>query len=132
MNKLKKIKGDASFRIFFRKKNAYKNSIIVFAKKEKYKNLLIYDAINKILHKNKILAPHLYKENYSENYIEIEDFGKRTIFDELNKKRKNKFNYFKRIIELLIKIQSIKNRQVYTFKNKKYILHKYEKKILIK
>ena len=131
MKNLKKIKGDASFRIFFRKKNAYKNSIIVFAKKEKYKNLLIYDAINKILHKNKILAPHLYKENYSENYIEIEDFGKRTIFDELNKKRKNKFNYFKRIIELLIKIQSIKNRQVYTFKNKKYILPKYEKKILI-
>ncbi len=131
MNKLKKIKGDASFRIFFRKKNAYKNSIIVFAKKEKYKNLLIYDAINKILHKNKISAPYLYKENYSENYIEIEDFGKRTIFDELNKKRKNKFNYFKRIIELLIKIQSIKNRQVYTFKNKKYILPKYEKKILI-
>ena len=131
MNKLKKIKGDASFRIFFRKKNAYKNSIIVFAKKEKYKNLLIYDAINKILHKNKISAPYLYKENYSENYIEIEDFGKRTIFDELNKKRKNKFNYFKRIIELLIKIQSIKNKQVYTFKNKKYILPKYEKKILI-
>ena len=131
MNKLKKIKGDASFRIFFRKKNAYKNSIIVFAKKEKYKNLLIYDAINKILHKNKISAPYLYKENYSENYIEIEDFGKRTIFDELNKKRKNKFNYFKRIIELLIKIQSIKNRQVYTFKNKKYIIPKYEKKILI-
>ena len=131
MNKLKKIKGDASSRIFFRKKNAYKNSIIVFAKKEKYKNLLIYDAINKILHKNKISAPYLYKENYSENYIEIEDFGKRTIFDELNKKRKNKFNYFKRIIELLIKIQSIKNRQVYTFKNKKYILPKYEKKILI-
>ena len=56
--------------------------------KEKYKNLLIYDAINKILHKNKISAPYLYKENYSENYIEIEDFGKRTIFDELNKKRK--------------------------------------------
>ena len=131
MKNLKKIKGDASFRIFFRKKNAYKNSIIVFAKKEKYKNLLIYDAINKILHKNKISAPYLYKENYSENYIEIEDFGKRTIFDELNKKRKNKFNYFKRIIELLIKIQSIKNRQVYTFKNKKYILPKYEKKILI-
>ena len=131
MNKLKKIKGDASSRIFFRKKNAYKNSIIVFAKKEKYKNLLIYDAINKILHKNKISAPYLYKENYSENYIEIEDFGKRTIFDELNKKRKNKFNYFKRIIELLIKIQSIKNRQVYTFKNKKYIIPKYEKKILI-
>ena len=31
--KLKKIKGDASFRTFYRKKNAKKNSIIVFSKK---------------------------------------------------------------------------------------------------
>ena len=45
---LKPIKGDASFRKFFRKKNKNKNSIVVFAKKEKFKNLLVYDAINKI------------------------------------------------------------------------------------
>ena len=31
--KLKKIKGDASFRTFYRKKNAKKNSIIVFSSK---------------------------------------------------------------------------------------------------
>ena len=52
------------------------------------KNLLIYDAINKILLKNKILAPHLYNENYSKNFIEIEDFGNKTVFNELNKKEK--------------------------------------------
>ena len=131
MTKLTKIKGDASFRSFFRKKNVKRNSIIVVAKKEKLKNLLVYDAINKILLKNKILAPHLYNENYSKNFIEIEDFGNKTVFNELNKKRKNKFIYFKKIIELLIKIQSIKNRQINTFKNKKYLIPKYEKKILI-
>ena len=131
MTKLIKIKGDASFRSFFRKTNVKRNSIVVVAKKEKFKNLLVYDAINKILRKNKILAPHLYNENYSKNFIEIEDFGKTTIFDELNKKRKNKFIYFKKIIELLIKIQSIKNRQIITFKKKKYLIPKYEKKILI-
>ena len=49
MKNLKKIKGDASFRKFFRKKDNNLNSIIVFAKKEKIKNLLIYDAINKII-----------------------------------------------------------------------------------
>ena len=49
--KLKKIKGDASFRKFFRYQE--NNSIIVLSKKEKLKNLLIYDAINKILIKNK-------------------------------------------------------------------------------
>ena len=66
---IKKIKGDASFRKFFRKKNKNFNSIIVFAKKEKFKNLLVYDAINKILNKNKILAPNLYNENYNKNYF---------------------------------------------------------------
>ena len=118
MTKLKKIKGDASFRSFFRKTNIKRNSIIVVAKKEKFKNLLVYDAINKILLKNKILAPYLYNENYIKNFIEIQDFGKKTIFNELNKKGKNKFIYFKKIIKLLIKIQSIKNRQINTFKQK--------------
>ena len=43
--KLKKIKGDASFREFYRNKE--NKSILVISKKEKYKNLLIYDAIIK-------------------------------------------------------------------------------------
>ena len=51
---LKKIKGDASFRVFYRKKNDKKNSIIVYSRKEKEKNLLIYDAINSLLIENKI------------------------------------------------------------------------------
>ena len=66
---LKKIKGDASFRSFYRKKNNKKNSIIVYASKEKEKNLLTYDAINSLLIENKILAPKLYKENYKQNFI---------------------------------------------------------------
>ena len=45
---LKKSKGDASFRSFYRKKNNKKNSIIVYASKDKEKNLLIYDAINSL------------------------------------------------------------------------------------
>ncbi len=132
MNNLKKIKGDASFRKFFRKKKPHHSSIIVFAKKQKFKNLLIYDAINKILIKNKILAPKLYSQNYRENYIEIEDFGNKSIFNELNKKRKNKFNHFKKIIQLLIKIQSIKNRKINTFINKVYLIPEYNQKILVK
>ena len=70
---LKKIKVDASSRKFYRNKNNH--SIVVYAKKEKVKNLLIYDAINKILAKNKILAPKLLNQNYKNNYIEVEDFG---------------------------------------------------------
>ena len=87
MKNLEKIKGDASFRKFFRKRSKKFNSIIVFSKKEKNKNLLIYDAINKILIKNKILAPKLYQENFKKDYLEIEDFGKNTIFKILNKKK---------------------------------------------
>ena len=131
MVKLIKIKGDASFRTFFRKVNVQQNSIIVSAKKEKFQNLIVYDAINKILRKNKVLAPHLYNENYRKNFIEIEDFGNKTILNEIKKKNKNKFDYFKKIIDLLIKVQLIKDRKVYTFKNKKYSIPKYDKRILV-
>ena len=73
MGKLTKLKGDASFRSFFRKKENSNSTIVVYAKKEKFKNLLVYDAINKILKKNKILAPKLYSQKYDKNFIEIED-----------------------------------------------------------
>ena len=132
MEKILKIKGDASTRKFYRKKNNYNSSIIVFAKIEKFKNLLVYDAINKILNKNKILAPILYKENYRKNYIEIQDFGNETILSRLDKKKNSKFFYFKQIINLLNKVQLIKNRKIKNFKNKNYIIPKYDKKILIK
>ena len=131
MVKLIKIKGDASFRTFFRKVNVQQNSIIVSAKKEKFQNLIVYDAINKILRKNKVLAPDLYNENYRKNFIEIEDFGNKTILNEIKKKNKNKFDYFKKIIDLLIKVQLIKDRKVNTFKNKKYSIPKYDKRILV-
>jgi len=92
---LKKIKGDASFRSFYRKTNNKKNSIIVYATKEKEKNLLIYAAINSLLIKNKILAPKLYKENYKKNFIEIEDFGDETVFKLLRKRGSIKLIYTK-------------------------------------
>ena len=131
MKNLKKIKGDASFRNFFRKKNKNYSSIIVFAKKEKFQNLIVYDAINKILNKNKILAPNLYDENYGKNYIEIQDFGNKTILKVLVKK-KDKFLYFKKVIGVLNKIQLIKDRNIINFKKKKYKLTSYNKEILIK
>ena len=131
MKNLIQIKGDASFRKFFRKKNNKYSSILVFAKKEKFKNLLVYDAINKILNKNKILAPSLYSENYNKNYIEIQDFGNETILKKLNKSNANQMIYFKKIIVLLNKMQLIKSRKIKNFKNKNYIIPKYDKKILI-
>ena len=132
MKNLKKIKGDASFRKFFRGKYRDNSSIIVFSKKEKNKNLLIYDAINKILIKNEILAPNLYQENYSKNFIEIEDFGDDTIFKVLIKNKNNKLFYFKKVIKILSKIQNIKDKSIKNFKNKTFTIPKYKKEVLIK
>ena len=89
---LKEVKGDASFRKFFRNKN--NRSIVVYAKKEKVKNLLIYDAVNKILNKNKILAPKLLNQNYINNYIEVEDFGDNTLYKLLRHNKNNKEFFF--------------------------------------
>ena len=126
--KLKQIKGDASFRKFYR--NQENNSILVLSKKEKLKNLLIYDAINKILIKNKVLAPNLLSENYLNNYIEIQDFGDKTLFEFLKNKRKNKIITFQKIVKILNKIQLIKNKKIKNFKNKLYKLKDYKNKIL--
>ena len=128
---LKKLKGDASLRTFFRNKKKESTSIIVYANKNKRSNLLIYDCINQILLKNNILAPKLLSENYSKNYIEIEDFGDQTIFNLLRKSRTNKLIIFKRIIRLLNKLQLIRQRKIKDFKKKNYKIPNYHPKILL-
>ena len=125
---LQKIKGDASFRTFYRSKK--NNSIVVYAKKEKKKNLLIYDAVNKILIKNKISAPNLISHNYKKNFIEIQDFGNVSLFKILKNKKKNKYSFFKNIIHILNKLQSIKTKKIKNFLNQNYKLELYKNKIL--
>ena len=128
LKKFKKIQGDASFRKFYRNKK--NNSIVVVANKEKNKNLLTYDAINKILIKNKILAPKLLNQNYSSNYIEIQDLGNETIFQLLKKKKINRYFIFKKIIKNLNKLQSIKDKKIKNFKNRLYKVKEYNNNIL--
>jgi len=128
LKKFKKIQGDASFRKFYRNKK--NNSIVVVANKEKNKNLLTYDAINKILIKNKILAPKLLNQNYFSNYIEIQDLGNETIFQLLKKKKINRYFIFKKIIKNLNKLQSIKDKKIKNFKNKLYKVKEYNNNIL--
>ena len=127
-----KIKGDASFRTFYRKIKNHSSSIIVKANREKKQNLVIYDAINRILIKNKILAPRLLSEKYNKNFIEIQDFGTNTIFDLLRKKNINLIKCFRQIIDTLNQIQLIKDRRVKDFKKNNYRIPKYDKRILIK
>jgi len=124
----KEIKGDASFRKFYR--NTKKNSIIVFANKEKTKNLLIYDSINKILIKNNIIAPKLLSQNYKNNYIEIQDLGNKTIYQIFSKNKKNQYSIFRKAINVLNKIQLIKDKKIKNFRNIFYQIKDYKNKIL--
>jgi len=129
-HKLKKLSGDASFRSFFRNKNINKTSIIVYCEKDKKSNLVIYDCINNILTKNKLIAPKLISEEYKKNYIEIEDFGDLTLYKLLKKRNINKFYYYKKLIFLLSQIQKIQTRKIKTFLKKNYIIPNYSNKIL--
>jgi aminoglycoside/choline kinase family phosphotransferase len=124
----KKIKGDASIRKFYR--NTKKNSIIVFTNIEKTKNLLIYDSINKILIKNNIIAPKLLSQNYRNNYIEIQDLGNKTIYQTFIENKKNHYLILKKVINVLNKIQKIKDKKVKNFNNKLYNIKNYNNKVL--
>ena len=125
----KKIKGDASFRKFY--KNNKTKSILVYAKKEKNKNLLIYDAINKILIRNGVIAPKLLRQNYKKNFIEIDDFGNKNMLDKI-RSSKNKLNEYKKILKILYQIQKIKNFKTQNFLKKKFNLSNYSKAKILK
>ena len=80
--------------------------------------------------KNKIIAPKLLSENFSKNFIEIDDFGTKTIFDIFNKKRVNKLKIYKKILVVLIKLQNINSRRIKNFKKKYYKIPNYSKKLV--
>ena len=128
LKKLKKIKGDASFRRFYRNKK--NNSVVIVANKEKNKNLLVYDAINKILIKNKILAPKLLNQNYQKNFIEIQDLGSKTIYQLLKQKKFNTYLILKKVVIILNDIQLIKDKKIKNFKSQFYNIKEYHNQAL--
>ena len=128
---IKKISGDASFREFYRVKNKSGTSIIVLAKKEKFKNLLVYAAVNKILVKNNISAPKLVNYYYQDNMIEISDLGDRD-FKNFVANKKNKVKEYKKLIDIIIKLQKIKVIKKLVYKNSTIKFQKYDLKNLHK
>ena len=127
LKKFKKLSGDASFRQFYRTNN----SVLVYSKIQKRSNLLNYDAVNKILIKNKILAPGLISQNYKKNFIEIEDFGNKNMLEKI-KSSKTKLNEYKKILKILNQIQKIKNFKTQNFLKKKFNLSNYSKAKILK
>ncbi len=77
------------------------------------------------------MAPKLLSENYTNNYIEIEDFGDQTILILLQKNKNIKFPIFKKIIRLLNQIQLINQKKIIDFKKNYYKIPIYQKKILL-
>jgi aminoglycoside/choline kinase family phosphotransferase len=122
--KIRKISGDASFREFYKIEKNSKSTILVKANKNKFQNLIVYAAINEILIKNKIKAPKLIKESFTNNMMEIENLGNIS-FLEYIKKKKYKFNHYKKLIELIIKLQKIDFKKNIKFQNNKIKIKKY-------
>ena len=118
-DKIYLIAGDASPRKFYR--FSQKKQLLVYCSKDKKNNLTNYFKINDYLNSKKIKAPFTIKKKIKENYIIIEDLG-----DNLIKKiilqKKNKFLYFKKIINELVKLQKIQPNKT---------LPKYTKTLLI-
>ena len=130
--KILSIAGDASFRTFYRLALNKSSKIIVLAKKEKYQNLVAYSSINKFLNNNKILTPKLYAHNYPKGIIVIEDFGDLSFYKILLKK-KNKFPIYRKLVDLLLKIQKIKPKiKIKNINNGSHIIDKYSNKYLFK
>ena len=122
--KIKKISGDASFREFYKIEKKFGSTILVKANKDKFRNLIIYAAVNELLIKNKINAPKLIKEYFSNNMMEIENLGDHSFLEHV-KNKKNKFNDNKKLIKLIIKLQKIKFKKSIKFKNNKIIINKH-------
>ena len=129
--KLKKISSDASFREFYRIQKNMTTSILIKASKDKFKNLIVYAAVNKLLIENKIRAPKLIKEYFKNEMIEIEDLGENSFFDYV-KNKKNKFNDYKKLIKIIIKLQNIKLKNYIKLKKYKIKISKYNLKELHK
>ena len=131
-SKILQIAGDASFRTFYRIILNKKSKIVISATKEKYNNLIAYTAVNTFLRKNKIYTPKLYFYNYSKGIVVVEDFGDSSFYDVLLKK-KNKLAIYKKLVDLLIRIQKIKPKsKINNIFNKPHIIHKYSVKYLNK
>jgi hypothetical protein len=128
--KILPIAGDASFRKFYRFILNNNSKIIVSSKEEKYKNLVAYSAINKFLRKNKILTPKLLAHDYPKGIIVIEDFGDIS-FHKVLLKQKKKLTTYKKLIDLLLKIQKIKPKSgIKNIIDKPHVINKYSNKYL--
>lgn len=116
--KIKEIKGDASFRKYFRIYYKNKSYILASAEQDKKSNILNYVLINNFLRKQAINAPKVINYDYKNGLALLQDFGDKTYL-QLIKKSKNKYSIYQSLIKYLIKLQRI-NFKTNIFRFKKY------------
>ena len=124
-SKIKEIKGDASFRKYFRIYQKNKSYILASAEKEKKSNILNYVLINKFLSERGISVPQVIDYNYKNGLALLQDLGDKTYL-QLIRKSKNKFSIYQSLIKYLIKLQRI------NFKTNIFRFNKYNFRILKK
>ena len=124
-SKIKEIKGDASFRKYFRVYQKDKSYILASAEKEKKSNILNYILINNFLSKRGISVPQVIDYNYKNGLALLQDLGDKTYL-QLIRKSKNKFSIYQSLIKYLIKLQRI------NFKTNIFRFNKYNFRILKK
>lgn len=117
-SKIKEIKGDASFRKYFRVYQKDKSYILASAEKEKKSNILNYVLINKFLSERGINTPQVIDYDYKNGLALLQDLGDKTYL-QLIRKSKNKFRIYQSLIKYLIKLQRI-NFRTNLFRFKKY------------
>ena len=115
---IKEIKGDASFRKYFRIYHKNETYILASAEREKKSNILNYVLINNFLSKQAINVPKVIDYDYKNGLALLQDFGDKTYL-QLIKKSKNKFSIYQSLIKYLIKLQRI-NFKTNIFRFKKY------------
>ena len=125
-SKIKEIKGDASFRKYFRIYQKNKSYILASAEKEKKSNILNYILINNFLSKRGISVPQVIDYNYKNGLALLQDLGDKTYL-QLIRKSKNKFSIYQSLIKYLIKLQRINFKtNIFRFKKYNFIILKKE------
>ncbi len=114
---IKKIKGDASNRIYYRAKDNKKKLIIMDSELEKrnFNNFIKY---SKIFKKNRLEIPKIYEIDIKKRIIILEDVGNNLIFDKASKNNFNKI--YENAVLNILEIQKIKDRSIRNYKEEKY------------
>ena len=117
---LKRLKNDASKRIYYRISNYKKKSLLMDSSAEK-RSLKKFIIISDWLKKNNLSSPNIYLKDINSGLLVIEDFGDFKYSILCKKEKEKKEYYYKQAIKLLVSL---------SYKKKPKFIKNYDNKIL--